>query len=116
MGFISGYAWGFDLATVIQAVLTTGPVVLGTDWHANMMLHDSKGFIHSNGDVVGGHAYLCTGVDTVKRYARLKNSWKFRNPTLAKGAYAYISFDDLEALILSDGEACLPIEVKKGGL
>lgn len=108
-GFIQSYWWAFDINTVIQAVLTAAPVVVGTNWYADMFTPNSDGFIIPNGEVEGGHAYLINGVNAKRRVFRIQNSW---GKSWGINGSAYISFDDMERLLLEDGEAVLGIETR----
>lgn len=107
LGKINSYLWAFDVQTLINTVLTVGPVVVGTNWYYNMFYPDKNGIIRLGGRLVGGHAYEINGVDTVKKQFRIKNSW---------GKYwglqgrAYISFTDMSRLIKEGGEVCLAVE------
>lgn len=116
LGFVSRYAWAFDLETVVNHVLTEGPVVLGTDWHSDLMRADKQGFVHVGGRVVGGHAYVLGGVNRTRKCpdgsvgaGRIVNSW---GRGWADRGLAWISFKDLDALIKADGEACTAFEQK----
>jgi hypothetical protein len=108
-GFISIYNWAWDLNTTINSILTLGPVVAGTWWTRDMFYPDKNGIISANGDKIGGHAYLLDGVNIERKIFRIKNSWG-RN--WGKNGFAYISFDDMEKLILDDGEICLATEME----
>lgn len=107
-GYISNYLWAWDLETTIQALLTKGPVVVGTWWLYDMFFPNSDGFITATGDKMGGHAYLLDGVNVEKQIIRIKNSWG-RN--WGKKGFAYISFSDMEKLILDYGEVCMASEI-----
>lgn len=109
-GFISEYLWAWDLNTTIRAILTSGPVVAGTWWYSDMFFPDKKGIINVSGDKMGGHAYLLDGVNTDREIFRIKNSWG-RN--WGNKGFGYISFDDMEKLILDYGEICLAKEIDK---
>jgi hypothetical protein len=109
MGFISSYVWAFDLATMIDAVLTKGPVVVGTNWYESMF-YPTNGLIKVSGDPAGGHAYLINGVNTSNKLFRIKNSW---GQTWGIKGRAFISFADMERLIHEDGEVMLGVEVNK---
>lgn len=106
-GYISEYRWAWDVDTLVDAVLTKGPVVVGTYWYKDMIRPDSKYIIRPTGQIVGGHAYLVNGVNTKTKLFRIKNSWG-RN--WGKKGHAYISFEDMAKLIRDAGEICLAIE------
>lgn len=106
-GFVKSYYWAFDVNTVIQYLLTYGPMVIGSDWYENMFYPDRTGLIRASGPIAGGHAYVINGVDTIARKFRIKNSW---GKSWAKGGMAYISFNDMAKLIANQGEACIAVE------
>jgi len=107
LGLVDAYHWAFNLTDVIDAVLSTGPVVMGTDWYTGMFEPDSMGMVEGTGIVVGGHAYLLYGVNTLSRIATCRNSWGLDYGL--SGTFR-MSFDLLEELILSNGEAMLATE------
>ena len=78
-GWITGdYVWAEDVRVLWKFVLTRGPVVLGTDWYQGMNHADADGFVNLSGSVVGGHCYLCYGVDgedPQNRAFLCANSW-----------------------------------------
>lgn len=115
-GYVSEYRWAFSLEPVINHVLTKGPMTLGTLWVAGMMETDNLGFIHLDGNEVGGHAYLMIGANREKKCpdgsrgaARIVNSW---SESWGEKGRAWISFKDLSSLIQNYGEACTAVEVK----
>ena len=107
-GFIREYRWAWDLDTLVRAVLTTSPVVVGTNWYYGMDTPDAEGRLRLTGGVAGGHAYEISGVNRRRARARMKNSW---GPEWGNNGSAWIAFEDLERLILEDGEVCLAVEV-----
>lgn len=109
LGFIGEYRWAWDVETLINAVLSEGPCVVGTNWYENMFYPNAKGVISISGGVAGGHAWLINGVDTKAKYFRMKNSWgrEWGNKGMAK-----ISFEDMKRLISEDGEVCLAREIR----
>ncbi len=109
-GFITSYNWAWDIESIKIALLSAGPVVVGTYWTYDMFFPNEDGIIKSTGEIMGGHAYLLDGINIDKQLVRIKNSWG-RN--WGKNGFAYISFSDLDGLIKEDGEACLPIEEEK---
>lgn len=110
-GFISSYNWAWDIETVKNALLTTGPLVVGTMWYYDMFFpNDKTGIITATGQAMGGHAYLLDGINIKKKLIRIKNSW---GKNWGKNGFAYISFDDMAKLITNQGEACLAVEINK---
>ncbi len=106
-GLISEYRWAWELQTLIDSVLELGPVVVGTNWYEGMFYPDSLAFIKVTGRIAGGHAYVINGVNTKKKFFRIKNSW---GREWGKKGHAFISFDDMSKLILEDGEVCIGFE------
>ena len=114
LGFVKSYRWAFDLETVVNHLLTVGPVVLGTDWTRDAMRTDEHGFVHFDGSVVGGHAYTARGASRVKRCPdgslggiRCLQSW---GDAWGENGLFWISFKDMEKLIKANGEACTAFE------
>lgn len=106
-GRISSYLWAWDINTLVNAVLTKGPVVVGTNWYNAMFYPDKDGVIRVGGKLAGGHAYVINGVDKVKKQLRIKNSW---GRSWGKQGHAYISFNDMSRLIKNYGEVCMAVE------
>lgn len=105
-GMIHGYYWGFDAGIVARALLTTGPVVVGTNWYADMDRPGKNALLAVSGKNRGGHAYLIDGYSRTKKLFRIKNS---RGREWGEGGRAYMWFEDLDRLIRERGEVCLPI-------
>jgi len=107
-GYIKGYNWSWDIDTTVNALLTLGPVVVGTWWLRDMFYPNEKGIIKATGNKLGGHAYLLDGVNVKKKLIRIKNSW---GRDWGKKGFAYISFDDMDKLIKDYGEVCMANEI-----
>jgi len=105
LGYIKEYRWGFTIDEVVNALLTTGPVVVGTNWYESMS--GSTGLITIKGKIEGGHAYYLNGVDKRKELIRMQNSW---GSLWGNKGTASITFKDFERLLSEDGEACIGIE------
>ena len=106
-GYFREYRWAFGLNDLMLAVSFHGPAVLGVPWYEGMLEPDNHGYIHPTGEVVGGHAILCRGLNVRRGYFYLHNSWGQSWGPLA-GACT-IRFEDLDRLLHEQGEACIPV-------
>lgn len=111
LGYIESYRWAFSLDDVVMAVGYCGPVVLGVAWYDGMFEPHSCGYLHVEGDVAGGHAILCKGVDVKARTFTLHNSW---GSAWGNGGDALIHWDEMDRLLHEEGEAVVPMGRKKG--
>ena len=107
-GIISAYHWAQNVHDIVNAILLVGPVVLGTKWYEGMSRPGSDFVMEPTGAVLGGHAYVLNGVNTVKQLFRMKNSW---GRGWGKNGRARISFAHVQDLLFAHGEACLAIEI-----
>lgn len=109
-GYITSYHWGRSADEVARVVLDVGPVDLGTRWYSGMT-RPVRGRMKVSGNLEGGHSYLCIGVNTKTKLAKVLNSWR---PTWGDGTgCATISFAELDWLIRNGGEAAIAIERQK---
>lgn len=118
---VTEYRWAFDVEPVINHVLTTGPVVMGTLWDADLSNPDRYGYIAPGPDIEkewGGHAWLIIGANRKRKNpdrsvgaVRMINSWG-DNWGPQRGR-AWLSFKHLDALIKLDGEACVATEINE---
>ncbi|MBC7088662.1 MAG: hypothetical protein H5T96_09405 [Tissierellales bacterium] len=109
-GYIDSYYWAWNVEEVINALLTLGPVVVGTNWTERMFYPSDEGIIKLTGRVAGGHAYLLDGISLTKGLIRIKNSW---GREWGNKGFAYISIEDMNTLIQANGEACIATEINK---
>lgn len=108
-GYVASYWWAATADEVARAVLTVGPVVVGTLWFS-AMFRPSPGDgwrLRPAGSVAGGHAYLLDGYNANTQLFRVKNSW---GRGWGRGGFAALHAADLDALLAQDGEACLAVE------
>lgn len=106
LGLISAYYWTHDVSELAQAVLSNGPVAVGTEWTMDMFMSDQQGYLNYSGAPAGGHAYLVDGVDMLAKHFRIKNSW---GRQWNRGGFGYIRFNDMQRLLDNHGEACLAV-------
>lgn len=106
-GQLVRYGFATSIIPLVDHVLTIGPVVMGTDWYADMNEPDRTGLVAITGALEGGHAWLCYGIDTAHQLAYGRNSWGREWGT--RGNFR-IRLADLAELVRRDGEACAPVE------
>lgn len=108
-GHMESYRWAFGADQLAVAVSWQGPAVIGIPWHRSMYTADRAGYLHPDGDVVGGHAILVRGYNVAARRFLLRNSW---GASFGKGGDCYLSHADMAALLADQGDACVPIRRK----
>lgn len=107
-GYIGTYRWAWDMPTVVNALLTTGPVIMGSWWWTGMWEpQGDDALIVPRGSREGGHAYVLNGINLDRGIVRLKNSW---GRGWGRRGYAYLSLDDAATLLEDWGEVCLAEE------
>lgn len=105
-GLIREYRWAFGVDDLAAGVSRVGPAVLGIPWYSSMYSPDSSGYLQLDGSVVGGHAILCVGYNVSGRYFIVQNSW---GAAWGIAARARVSHDNMQGLLSSGGEACIPM-------
>lgn len=106
-GRLKSYVWAADARDVRDFLITTGTVIMGTNWYQNMFSPTSTGLLRCTGSLAGGHAYLLVGYDAGRNWFRMVNSW---GAGWGQGGQAWIAFRDLDKLIARQGEACAAVE------
>lgn len=97
LGYITEYRWAFGLDDLVLAVGHCGPAVLGIPWYDGMFNMAPCGYVHVTGQVAGGHAILCNGVNVKNKTFNLHNSW---GTSWGRGG---------DATVHEDGEAVIPM-------
>ena len=105
-GHITEYRWAFDVDSVVNHILRSGPVVLGTNWYRGM---NDAGDMQPTGSLLGGHAYLAYRANVKTNQIGIRNSWGADFGTNGNGV---MSLDTLERLLAENGEACTALENK----
>lgn len=112
-GLIREYRWAFGIDEVLQAIIKTGPVILGVNWYESMVNPQSSGLVEVDGRIYGGHAILARGLRMKANLdgksvsvVRLRNSW---GQDWGRYGDCFIEIEDLERLLREDGECCVPI-------
>lgn len=106
VGHLEEYRWAFGADQLAVAVSWTGPAVIGVSWHNSMFSPDATGFLHPDGNVVGGHAILVRGYNVKARRFTLRNSW---GSSWGKGGDCFLSHADMAALLDDSGDAVVPV-------
>ncbi len=106
LGYITEYRWAFGLDDLILAVGYAGPAVLGLNWYEGMFDVSPCGHVHVSGELSGGHAILCNGVNVKEGYFNLHNSW---GKSWGHGGDARITFEEMDKLLRENGEAVVPM-------
>lgn len=104
----SAYAWASSIDDIVTWVLTTGPVITGTNWYNNMFNPNASGLVKVGGGIAGGHEWMISGVDTVKKQFHCTNSW---GDSFGVGGQFYISFKDYARLLAEQGDAVTAAEI-----
>lgn len=106
-GYLGEYRWCFSIDDLRRTVGNVGPVVMGTWWWTGMMETDANGFIHATGVREGGHAWLVNSYNVLKRRFGMVQSW---GTSWGRNGTAYIHEDDMETLLMDEGEGCVPTQ------
>lgn len=107
-GRVSTYHWAQSSAELKDWILSTGPVLVGTNWYEGMFDPDTGHVIHLTGSVAGGHEYLVRGYDHARDAYRIRNSW---SANWGDNGEAWLRAADLGRLVFAEGgDACAAVE------
>ena len=114
-GFVTEYRWAFDANTVMNWLLTSGPLLFGTAWYRDMFTPGKDNFVVVGGEDTGGHEYLLLGADLDKRCpdhsigaVLMINSW---GSGWGNKGRAWISKRDVAKLLANNGDCVTATEV-----
>lgn len=105
LGYIEEFRWAFGEDDLAVAIANIGPAVLGVTWYEGMA-EPVDGYIAPTGQVLGGHAIACIGIDVETGDYLLLNSW---GPSWGDGGVVRIKRTDVRKLLAEGGEACIPL-------
>lgn len=114
-GLIKEYRWCFTLDEVLLTLSNVGPVVVGTNWLAEMFnapdpdpgrTPTPEYALWCSGSSAGGHAYELHGINIENEVVIATNSW---SPGWGDEGRMYLKWDDLEMLLADQGEALVII-------
>lgn len=117
-GYVSSYRFARNIDELHAHLMLDGVAVAGTTWWEYMSYIDEFGYARIGGKNYGGHAYVIRGGNRLARdwVTETRGKYKIRNAwglDYGEGGEAWITADDLSALIEDYGEIALPIEVKR---
>jgi hypothetical protein len=114
LGYIDRYQHCFTM-TQLQAAIQTQPLIVGTSWTNSMFSPDPQTGIVAVGPlndqtVVGGHEYLCQGIDYQLQCLVFLNSWsdKWGGGQGLSGGQFRIRFTDFNSLLADSGDIIVP--------
>lgn len=115
-GLYGAYHWCFSVDDVETALLTTGPVLVATRWHADRpRQRRGRMRLTNDGGETGRHAYLLLGVDFEDKRSPdpsgvsflVLNSW---GPEWGSNGRAWLTREALGERLADFGEAVVPID------
>jgi len=95
------------VSDIINWILTTGPISVGTNWYESMNHPNADGLVFPMGEIVGGHAYLINGVDKYTGLMEFVNSW---GDAWGKSGTFKMSIADFTSLFSDGGDAIITVE------
>lgn len=102
-GLISGYQHAFSLEALLTA-LAEQPVIVGTEWRADMFHPAADGRQKITGAVAGGHEYCLDELDVEQERVWMQNSW---GSTWGVEGRAFFTWDDMRALLEASGDCTI---------
>jgi hypothetical protein len=111
VGVIRSYHWTRTFESFL-AVLQHQPVLVGTNWHDDMMGTEPDGLIRSTASDhnPGGHEYLATEIVPHLSLLGFEQSWGENPPGFGRKGRFFMTFDLAEELIINQGgDVAVPV-------
>ena len=108
-----GLCGGFSMSSTLTGLLVglqTVPVTIGIPWMSGCDAPDiTSGLVRPTGELEGGHELCVVGCDVDDHTVVIRNSWGDWGVQYQGGAgYFLIGWTDLEILLASGGDVCIP--------
>jgi hypothetical protein len=102
---IASYQWATTGDAIRNALLNTGPVVLGVPWY-NSMFDPVDGVLQvdTSSGLAGGHCFFTYAADSA--HATMRNSW---GSSWSNNGSALVAWGDIQKLLDAGAEAAVPI-------
>lgn len=111
LGKFHEYRWCFGIDDLVAVVTGLGPVVVGTNWYRGMFTPEGRrAHVRLTGPIDGGHEWLVRGVDQRRGTATGRNSW---SAAWGRRGDFEIALEDLDRLLVEDGDACHPVRFSR---
>lgn len=116
-GYITDYHWAFGVQH-LQESLAIGPALMGTVWYESMFEPEQTGIVTINGEVAGGHEYVCLGyiIEGDETWFHFLNSWSKNWGVASPSKYSDVSGgtfwmnrSTVDRLLSEGGDVMFPI-------
>jgi hypothetical protein len=106
LGLATSYSHAFSL-DALKSALQAGPVMVGTVWLESMFDVDAEGYVQVDrkSAVAGGHEYVVSAWDAVKKRFRIDNSW---GAAWGVNGSTWIHEADMQWLLSQQGDVTVP--------
>jgi hypothetical protein len=105
-GWMPEYRWAFSLSDALGALAYKGPIVMGCNWHRDMVNPGPRGYLSPTGRIIGGHCVMIKAINIDYDRVTIHNSW---GASWGMKGDAYLSFNHLNYLINDGAELCIPV-------
>lgn len=108
-GYISAYHHAFGIDQALGA-LVLSPILIGIGWTESMFEVDGNGYIHPEGDDVGGHEIAGIAIDVKRQDIVILNQWYNADGTpWGRNGRARMSFTDFDGRLRNQGDVTVAV-------